>query len=244
MERIIELLFFSSEDIYTSSTIFTRKPIPVKGCILLLSSPLHPTSNYMTSTRETFTIWMKSLIFNGNGCTVYDSDGQIVYRIDNYNRKCSKRVYLMDLRGNVLITILRKKYSLLGHWEGYTCSDLKLVEEKPWFRVRKAWKFPKGKSPCEVTMGWDKDQSNCYRIKAAAGKPDCQIVDQTGRLVAEQMDVSVAIKMKYLMLVKQKQSSSGVSLGDDVLTLVVEPNTNHSFIMGLVVVYGLINHRM
>lgn len=72
------------------------------------SSPLHPTSNYMTSTRETFTIWMKSLIFNGNGCTVYDSDGQIVYRIDNYNRKCSKRVYLMDLRGNVLITILKK----------------------------------------------------------------------------------------------------------------------------------------
>ncbi|XXG40664.1 hypothetical protein AAC387_Pa01g1326 [Persea americana] len=193
------------------------------------SSPLHPTSNYMTSRRETFTIWMKSLIFNGNGCTVYDSDGQIVYRVDNYNRKCSNRVYLMDLRGNVLITILRKKYSLLGHWEGYKCSDLKLVEEKPWFRVRKPWKFLKGKSPCEVTMGWDKDQSNCYRIEAAAGKLDCQIVDQTGRLVAE---------------VKQKQSSSGVLLGDDVLTLVVEPNTNHSFIMGLVVVYGLINHRM
>ncbi|XXG40665.1 hypothetical protein AAC387_Pa01g1327 [Persea americana] len=181
------------------------------------SPPPPPTSNYMTSTRETFTTWMKSLIFNGNDCTVYDSDGQIVYRIDNYNRKCSNRVHLMDLRGNVLITIL-VKYCLLGHWEGYNCNDLKLPEEKPWFRVRKPWKILKGKSPCEFTLGWDKDQSNCYRIEVVKGKPACRIVDQTGgALVAE---------------VKQRQSSSGVSMGEYVLSLVVEPNIDHSFIMG------------
>lgn len=57
---------------------------------------------------ETFTIWMKSLVINGNGYTVYDSRGKVIYRIDNYDTKCSNEVYLMDLRGKVISTILRK----------------------------------------------------------------------------------------------------------------------------------------
>jgi hypothetical protein len=43
---------------------------------------------------------------------------------------------------------------------------------------------------------------------------------------------------------KRKQSSSGVLLGDDVLTLVVEPHVDHSFIIGLVTVYGLMHHKL
>lgn len=67
---------------------------------------------YMTSGRETFTIWMKSLVYQTNGCTVYNSGGQIVFRVDNYEEKCSNEVYLMDLEGRVLYTI-RKKVNLL-----------------------------------------------------------------------------------------------------------------------------------
>lgn len=44
--------------------------------------------------------------------------------------------------------------------------------------------------------------------------------------------------------VKRKQTASGVALGEDVLTLVVEPNVDHLLIMGLVVVCGLINHHI
>lgn len=44
--------------------------------------------------------------------------------------------------------------------------------------------------------------------------------------------------------VKRKQTASGVALGDDVLSLAVEPNVNHLLIMGLVVVCGLINHSL
>lgn len=51
---------------------------------------------------------MKSLILSSNGCTVFDSNGQIVYRVDNYDHKCSDEVYLMDFRGQVLFTILKK----------------------------------------------------------------------------------------------------------------------------------------
>ncbi|KAI8569458.1 hypothetical protein RHMOL_Rhmol02G0281000 [Rhododendron molle] len=43
--------------------------------------------------------------------------------------------------------------------------------------------------------------------------------------------------------VKQKQLSSGVILGDDVLTMVVEPQIDHSLVMALVTVYGLMRER-
>ncbi|XP_058079487.1 protein LURP-one-related 11-like [Magnolia sinica] len=194
---------------------------------ILPSSCSSSSSDYMTLESEVFTIWMKSLVFNGNGCTVYDSNGQIVYRIDNYNHKCGNEVYLMDLRGKVLLTIRRKKHRIFGCWEGYKCNGSN--EEKPWFKVRKPWRILKGDSPCEVSLGWDKDQPISYRIEGLDGRSACKIVDQNGGLVAE---------------VKQKHSTSGVVLGDDVLSLVVEPNIDHSLIMGLMVVHGLINQCM
>ena len=45
------------------------------------------SSPYLTTEKESFTIWMKSLVFNTNGCTVFDSKGNIIYRVDNYNSK-------------------------------------------------------------------------------------------------------------------------------------------------------------
>lgn len=72
------------------------------------SSSFSSTNPYITMRRETFTLWMKSLVYHGNGCTVFDSKGNIIYRIDNYNRKCSKEVYLMDLQGKVLFSIRQK----------------------------------------------------------------------------------------------------------------------------------------
>jgi hypothetical protein len=67
-------------------------------------------SPHMTSKRESFTVWMKSLVYQTNGCTVYNTNGDIVYRVDNYDKKGSNEVHLMDLRGKVLFTIRRKVY--------------------------------------------------------------------------------------------------------------------------------------
>ncbi|XP_042509958.1 protein LURP-one-related 11-like [Macadamia integrifolia] len=188
-------------------------------------------SPYVTSTRETFTLWMKSLVLHGNGCTVYNSSGEIVYRIDNYHEKCSDEVYLMDLGGNVLFTIRRKKLRLFGCWEGYRCNTSRSSKEKPWFKVSKIREILKGKSSYKVTVECDQPQPRCYRIeRLVSGKSEYRIVlDDSGELVAE---------------VKQKQSTSGVSLGNDVLTMVVEPQVDHSLIMGIVTVYGLISNKM
>jgi hypothetical protein len=40
----------------------------------------------LNSKRETYTLWMKSLVLHSNGCTFYDSNGKIVYRVANYDR--------------------------------------------------------------------------------------------------------------------------------------------------------------
>ena len=79
------------------------------------SSPSFPSSSSPAAAAcagersgKVFTLWLKSLVLNGRGCTVYDSDGHIVYRVDNYGSKCSDNVCLMDLRGNIVVNIHKK----------------------------------------------------------------------------------------------------------------------------------------
>ncbi|KAF5478290.1 hypothetical protein F2P56_004862 [Juglans regia] len=180
----------------------------------------------MTSKRETFTVWMKSLLYQTNGCTVYNTNGDIVYRVDNYDKKGSNEVHLMDFRGQVLSTIRRKKLLAFGGWDGYRCSGSNTNEEQPWFQVKKCNRMLMGDLACQVSVGYEK-----YRIVRlmAAGKGAFRIVNNEGDIVAE---------------AKPKQTSSGVLLGENVLTLVVEPHMDHSLIMALVIVYGLLRRRM
>ncbi|KAG1365232.1 putative protein LURP-one-related 11-like [Cocos nucifera] len=72
-------------------------------------------SSCLTSSREIYTLWMKSLVLNGNGCTIYDSNGKVVYRVDNYDQKCCNEVYLMDQGGKTLYKMLRKSLVLNGN---------------------------------------------------------------------------------------------------------------------------------
>ncbi|XP_055821484.1 protein LURP-one-related 11-like [Solanum dulcamara] len=193
-------------------------------------SSISSTNSYVSPRREIFTLWMKSLVYHGNGCTVYDSNGQIVYRIDNYNIKRSKQVHLMDSNGKVLFSIRNRKVPVFGHWDGYKWSyDGVTSKEIPWFQMKKIHNVRKGDNEnyYNVILGCNSEAS-CYGI--ILGTKSIKIVNQQhGRLVAE---------------VKQKQASSGVLFGDDVSTLVVEPHVDQSLIMALVTVCGLIHHKI
>ncbi|XP_050234314.1 protein LURP-one-related 11-like [Mercurialis annua] len=198
----------------------------------LLSSSTPPS--YFTSKQETFTIWMKSLLLSGTGCTVYDSNGAVVYRVDNYNCKCGNEVFLMDLEGNVLFTILRKKLKMFSCWEGYRSGGdaEKVKQSKPGFQVRKNLSLVKAGLACRVSVGLDKNQPSAeYTIETCIrnGKPTCRIVDKSGLHIAE---------------VTRKQSTGGIIFGEDVLTMVVEPSMDHSLIMGMLIVYNLINYKL
>ncbi|KAI3689558.1 hypothetical protein L2E82_47519 [Cichorium intybus] len=184
----------------------------------LSSSSSLATSPYLSSKQECFTIWMKSLVYNSHGCTAYNSKGEIVYRVDNYDKKCSSQVYLMDIRGNVLFAIQRKKLRVFGCWDGYNWDFSK---KQRWFRVTRK------RGMLHVDLEFDQR----YKIVKSGGKFGFKIVnlDQDGALVAE---------------IKRKQTATGVDLGDDVFTLTVEPNINQSLIMAIVMVHGLIHHQL
>ncbi|KAG9141196.1 hypothetical protein Leryth_001678 [Lithospermum erythrorhizon] len=159
------------------------------------------SSPYISLSRESFTIWMKSLVFNGNGCTAYNSKGEISFRIDNYQEKCrNSEIYLMDSNGKVLFSIQKEASQKNG-------------------------------TTYQVSIGWDNSRrSYCYKfIEIMSDKSAYKIVDSQDQLVAE---------------VKTKQSSNGVDLGDDVLSLMVEPQKDYSFIMALVAVRGLISGKL
>ncbi|KAJ1406028.1 Tubby-like, C-terminal [Sesbania bispinosa] len=182
-----------------------------------------------TSKRETYTLWMKSLVFHSNGCTVYDSNGDIVYRVDNYDRKGRREVNLMDLRGKVLCTI-KKRLLAFGCWEGLRyCSSstncttsLEEEQEQPWFQVKRCHNMIKGKVACQIKVG---SQKYCIVRINGSKTAAFRIENKDGQIVAE---------------AKQKHSASGVVLSNDVLTLDLAAGTDHSLIMALVTVYGLI----
>ncbi|XP_050229715.1 protein LURP-one-related 4-like [Mercurialis annua] len=187
--------------------------------------PILSPANLMTYKRETYTVWMKSLVCHTNGCTVFDSNGDIVYRVENYDTKCSNEVYLMDLRGRVLVTILRRKRLLVfERWYGYRWNIRNVNKQKPWFGVKKSCSICMGNFSCEISVGFDR-----FWIVKLSQKAAFRIVDYEGDVVAE---------------VKKKQSLAGNGFGDDVLSLIVEPHIDHSLIMAIITVYGLINRKM
>ncbi|KAG2375685.1 hypothetical protein LR48_Vigan06g002600 [Vigna angularis] len=177
---------------------------------------------------HTYTLWMKSLVFNSNGCTVYDSNGLIVYRVDNYDTKGRRDVNLLDLRGRVLCTIHKRLFGF-GRWDvsrsSYDSSNSE-NQEKPWFHVKRCHEMMTGKLTCQISTV----ECQKYCIEKIGAKTAFRIVNtDDGDIVAH---------------AKQKHSTSGVILGSDVLTLDVEGGIDHSLVMAFVTVFGLICGRM
>ncbi|CAN6931759.1 unnamed protein product [Brassica oleracea var. botrytis] len=181
------------------------------------------SSPYVTTEQESFTIWMRSLVCHSKGCTVYDSKGNLIYRVDNYDSKSCGEVYLMDLYREVLFEF-QQSFGLFKSCEGCNSNGTR-------FRLRKNFKIsPRGSSSSyKAVMESSKDdQQSCYKI--LNHRSVFIIEDGSGRLMAE---------------VKKKQSNvNGLDFGEDVLTMVVEPQVDHSFIMGIVIAYGLLKCKL
>lgn len=64
------------------------------------------------SSYKSLTVWRKSLVLSCNGFTVIDSDGDLVYRVDNYSGHPSE-IILMDGYGKSKFTIHRRKVIIL-----------------------------------------------------------------------------------------------------------------------------------
>ncbi|XP_010914723.1 protein LURP-one-related 8-like [Elaeis guineensis] len=173
------------------------------------------------------TVWCKSLLFNGHGYTVFDdSDGRMVFRVDNYAHNWRQETVLMDQAGNVLLTIrrCRKILNLMESWEAYK-GDKDVVgmvgQKKPLFKATKNLCNPSctvsmvsthGMEPLGYRMSWSRENEWSKIYQAEANAP----------LVAE-------VSRKY-------GDSPKILLDKDVLTLRVQPWMDQAIAMAMVMI--------
>ena len=138
------------------------------------------SSDGQQSRQLAYTVWMKSLVFNGNGCTVYTPDGGVAFRVDNYGCKGAREVLFMDRAGNTLLRIRRKGFGMFMRWEVCRCAHAASEEATPWFTVRRA---EKGGAAVKMHGG----ASTCYNVDGCAVKSEYRVMcgGMDGAVVAE-----------------------------------------------------------
>ncbi|KAI3525141.1 hypothetical protein L2E82_02432 [Cichorium intybus] len=169
------------------------------------------------------TVMKTSLFFAGDGFAVYDSNGQVVFRVDSYgpdNRDAGELV-LMDPSGRCLLTVRRKRPSLHQRWEGFLGE--RMEGDKPIFSVKRSSII--GRSNMTVEMFGDRTEE--YQIEGCFSQRNCTIYDSAKVTMAE-------IKRKV-------DVSTNVMLGKDVFSLTLKPGFDGAFAMGLVLVLDQIN---
>ncbi|GLJ10817.1 hypothetical protein SUGI_0135690 [Cryptomeria japonica] len=187
-----------------------------------LSSPAHIVidDKFCSIKSTTFTVWKKSLIFNGKGFTVFDSAGNLAFRVDNYASNAKSEILLMDDVGNVLITLLRKRWNLHRRWDGFRGDTVQ--REKPIFTVTKS-SFFSNKIRANVFLDFARQIKRCdYQMEGWSCKSSCTIFSASRDIIAQ---------------FKQKEAKSDLMLGNDVFTLLVQPQVDQAFIMGLIVIF-------
>ncbi|KAL6616655.1 hypothetical protein ACP70R_038925 [Stipagrostis hirtigluma subsp. patula] len=196
-----------------------------------LSAHLQPCATPADPEKQVYTVWMKSLVFNGHGCTIYGQDGRVAYRVDNYACSRSREVYVMDSGGKTLIKLLKKNFGVFKKWQGYSyCNGIAGLEEesaKPWFSVQKAYQILKNEGQYSSrAVATVSISGKVYKIDGVSHKSEYIISDADGQVVAE---------------MKRKQTAAGVVLGEDVLSLTMGPGEDRLLVVGLVVVCGLLS---
>ncbi|XP_074312643.1 protein LURP-one-related 5-like [Silene latifolia] len=186
---------------------------------------LSQSNGGFTCEKDTIlTVCKTSLFFTGDGFTVYDCHGQLVFRVDSYGPDWRDReeLVLMDASGHCLLTVRRKRPSLHNRWEGYLGE--RTEGSKPIFSVKRASII--GRSGVTVEMYENAGEE--YQIEGSFTHRSCTIYDASSR------EVMGEIRRKV-------DASANVVLGKDVFSLIVKPGFDAAFAMGLVLVLDQIN---
>ncbi|XP_078168449.1 protein LURP-one-related 8-like [Carex rostrata] len=204
----------------SSSNIFTNKGE--------LELELLRIPNLCSSSPVRLTVWCKSLLFHGDGYTVFDdSDGHIVFRVDNYahGRWNNNEMVLMGPRGHVHLTIrhCKKILSFTESWKIYrgdrdTHSSMLLKE--PFLRVTKDFR----NSTCTASMsstGIAGSEISGFRLSWSR----CDEWSKIHRLASDEQLVA-EINRKF-------SNSKKILLGEDVFTIMVQPGMDQAIVMAL-----------
>lgn len=175
---------------------------------------------------STFTVWKRSLFLNGKGFTVFDSSGNLVFRVDDYSCQAKHKLSLMDATGNILLTMRHKRrLSFNQRWDAFSGDGH--GSGKPAFTViTSVLTLFSSKPSARVVISPIKGHNTkvChYHMKGYLGKPASPftLFRGSGEIVAQ---------------ARRKQATSGVMLGDDVLRLVVQHGIDQTFVVGLLII--------
>ncbi|XP_055819522.1 protein LURP-one-related 17-like isoform X2 [Solanum dulcamara] len=178
------------------------------------------------------TVWRKSLIFSCKGFTVIGSDGNLVYRVDNYSGRRDQTI-LMDGSGKPILTICRhKKLRIVDNnwfiYEGEVLGDhdhkTTSLRKKPIFCVKKPMKILQSNINVLAHVyyhGTSSDKTYSYIIEGSYANRTCKVLDAKSRNVVAE--------------IRKKQAvTGGVTFGLEVFVLVVMPGFDSGFAMAMV----------
>ncbi|GAB2224653.1 hypothetical protein Droror1_Dr00005418 [Drosera rotundifolia] len=173
------------------------------------------------------TLWKKSLLYCCcSGFTVFDSQGKLVYRVDNYTDR-PEDVVLMDNIGRPIYSIRRHK-TVLGTTFGGTGDHWVISDgesKTPACNVKR----PAG----SLLSGSRSNDTVCHLFVKGSSVPDywvqgsyvkrsCKVLDRAGKVVVE---------------IRNKKTRNGSpSFGAEVFEMVLENEFNSGLAMALVLV--------
>ncbi|KAJ7944976.1 Protein LURP-one-related like [Quillaja saponaria] len=170
------------------------------------------------------TVWRKSLVISCKGFTVFDSYGNLVYRVDNYIGR-PDQVTLMDASGNSVLTMRRRRVNLglIDSWivyEGEAGKHCRTIKTPSCWVKKKVNILHSNPSVIAYVYREASDKRYAYAIQGSYSHRSCKVLDQSKRLVAE---------------IKRKETiTGGISFGIEVFQLIVHPGFDPGFAMGLV----------
>ncbi|KAF5207728.1 Lurp-one-related [Thalictrum thalictroides] len=178
---------------------------------------------YVFEEETQLTVLKTSLFFAGDGFTVYNCKGELVFRVESYGpyARDKDQLILMDATGKCVLTVRKKRPSLHQRWEGF--KGEKLEEDKPIFSLRRSSII--GRSSVTVEVYGNSTEE--YQIDGSFSQRSCTFSNPSRETVAE-------IKRKV-------DVSANVVLGKDVFSLWVKPGFDGAFAMGLVLILDQIN---
>lgn len=179
----------------------------------------------------TFTVWKRSLFTNGTGYTVIDSSGNLVFRVDDYTSDAKlEQLILMDAAGNVLLTMRHKRLNCRKRWDAFR-GDSHGCEKPAFSVIKSASALFSSKTSARVVLSSTEGHNTklCdYRMKGRLlCKPTSSftVFGGSGEIIAE---------------ATRKQATSKIILGNDVVSLVVQPGIDQTFVMGLLIIFDQI----
>ncbi|KAK8926347.1 Protein LURP-one-related 8 [Platanthera zijinensis] len=180
-----------------------------------------PLTSIITAGDEpaAFTVWRKSLLLNCSGFTVYNAEGNLFFRVENYPSSSLNKIVLMNPIGIPLFTVRRKRFTLMDQWEIYKGAE----SEKPCFSARKHFALLRSESlahltACGVSGGGIKSK---YDVEGSFSKRSCVVYDERRVKAAE---------------IRRKEVVCNKTFNGDVFRLIVQPGFDAALAMAIVIV--------